>query len=84
MSVRPGEEIFDVLAELRISIQARSSTRLKNWGGRGGSARMYYIHVHVCIGSGWYCTNVLRVQSESVLPEGALAYGPAIGAKFFN
>ena len=24
-------------------------------------------HVHVCIGSGRYCTNVLRVQSESVL-----------------
>ena len=23
--------------------------------------------VHVCIGSGRYCTNVLRVQSESVL-----------------
>ena len=61
---------------------------------------MYYIHVHVCIGSGRYCTNVLRVQSESVLQplyiklklrgtqkqlgEGALAYGPAIGAKLFN
>ena len=36
LSVRPGEEIFDVLAELRISIQARSRTiqlRFENWGG---------------------------------------------------
>ena len=34
------------------------------------SSRRYYTyisHVHVCIGSGRYCTNVLRVQSESVL-----------------
>ena len=33
LSVRPGEGIFVVLAELRISIQARSRT---NWGGGGG------------------------------------------------
>ena len=60
---------------------------------------MYYIHVHVCIGSGWYCSNVLRVQSESVLQPlyiklkgvpkktgggGPCQYGLAIGAKLFN